>query len=103
MLICLFVGGLVPQLALPLLWVAQALATRIRYRRHIIKGTFTVSGAAALVLGLISMIRSREAISLSGWISSTLPWAQLACGMMLVLVLANVAKALVRQEPPQSR
>lgn len=102
-LITLAVGGLVGGLSLPLLWVAQALASRITHRRSTVARVFTVASAGSLGLGLASVYLSMGGFDLYTWFSRSLEWGQLACWVVLVVVCVVVALALRRGDPPDMR
>ncbi|MFP5416404.1 MAG: hypothetical protein ACLGHZ_05945 [Actinomycetes bacterium] len=101
LLICLGIGALVPPLAIPLLLVASALASRIRQRRQVVARTFSIAIAAAFGLGLVGMVVFRGVFDVVDWYDAATGWAQLASLVLLLAVPAVVGDSLRRGEPPE--
>lgn len=100
-LICLAIGALLPPLSIPLLLVASALASRIRQRRAVVSGAFSIAVAAAFGLGLASMLLVEGIFDVFVWYTSAVGWAQLANWVMLLVTPAVVGDSLRRREPPE--
>jgi len=106
-LACLLAGGLVPfagfgWAAPVLLILAQFLAgQRARYRRPMLRSAFGLALAGAAGLGVLGMADA-YAPSLDAWWASFSGWTQLACWVMIPVVLLIVGGAVRRGEPPEA-
>ena len=100
-LICLAIGVIVPPLAIPLLLVGSALASRIRQRRPVVARAFSIATTAAFGLGLLVMVLAQTTFDVFTWYEDTVGWAQLANLVMLIGTPAIVGDSLRRGEPPE--
>ena len=99
-LICLVVGTLIPPLSLPLLWVAQALGTRIQYLRPQTARWFGMASIAVVVLGLVGMFFDYGSFDIIAWYQACLVWAQGANAVMAAWLFIAVGSALRRGDRP---
>ncbi len=100
-LICLVVGLLVQPLAAALLLVAWALATRIRYRRRVVLGTFGGVSVAVLVASLLDMLATSGRFDLFSLPEYANVWAGFADLGLLIAVPLIVGEAMRRGEQPE--
>lgn len=102
-LITLGLGVIVFPFSLAMLVLASVLATRIRYRRHIVGRTFSGAIVGSFLLGITGMIAYQGAFDPVGWYDASTRWAQAACLVLLVAVPLIVGDAMRRGEPPEDR
>lgn len=102
-LICLAVGALVAPLSLPLLWVAQALATRVTYLRLQIARWFGIASALVVAMGLFGMLTGAGGFDIIAWYEACLVWARLANLVLGFVLYFSVAAAMRRGDGPDPR
>ena len=99
--ISLVVGGIVGPLALPLLLVAQVLASRARHRRRQVATLFRVAVWGSMVLGLLGAWWSLRSVDVFLLWNHANAWARVACWISVVGLVLIQGDALRRNERPE--
>lgn len=102
-MVCLLVGGVLQILAVPLLFVAHGLASRIRYRRRTVERLFKVTEAATALVALAGVFRDIGEFDLPLFWASWQGWSQFGCWVLVVGVLMAVGAGLRAGEEPERR
>ena len=100
-LICLAVGALVHPLSLAMLVVASVLAVRVRYRRRLVGRLFSWGMLGAFTLGFLLQFVDVGFFDAITWYDNATSFAQLANGILFVVVPLVVGDAMRRREPPE--
>lgn len=98
-IIPLVIGALVGPVAIVMLALSAGLAGRVRYRRLAIRRIYAVVGGLVALIGLLSLVFSDFELD-SAW-SVTSGWAQVACWVLPIVVLVQVAAGIRANEPPE--
>ena len=101
-LISLGLGAVLGFVALPLLFVAHALASRTRHRRRLVLLLFRIVEAAVLLLGAFGMLETYGSLDVFGWWEQATGWAMLGNLTLAVVVPLVVGDALRRGEPAEA-
>lgn len=101
-LICLLLGGIIAPVAIWLMFVAHALAGRIRYRRMFLSKAFRFVEAATAILGALTLFISYGTLDLMLLLDAWSGWAQWGDGALIVVVLLSVYFALRDGDRPEA-
>jgi hypothetical protein len=102
-LIALTVGFFVRPLAVPLLIVAHALSSRVRYRRSHIHTLFVGAESIVAFLSGVTVYADYGHWEATLWWLSASGWAQTANLFLINFIVTTIGRAMLRGEPPEQR